>query len=42
MMRDLNSNLALSKRTLFDMIDSSDRTYRTRDDSVVEIPEEQL
>ena len=41
-MRDLNSNLAVSKRTLSEMMDSDDRTYRTRDGSTVEIPEEQL
>ena len=41
-MRDLNSNLAVSKRTLSEMMDSDDRTYRTRDGSTVEIPAEQL
>ncbi len=42
MMWDFNSNLARSKRTLSEIIDSSNRTYRTRDSSMVEIPEEQL
>ena len=41
-MKDLNSNLAVSKRTLAEMMDDGDRTYRTRDGSVVEIPESQL
>ena len=41
-MKDLNSNLAVSKRTLAEMMDDGDRTYRTRDGSVVEIPEDQL
>ena len=41
-MRDLNSNLAVSKRTLEQMIESGDRTYKVRDGSTVEIPEEQL
>lgn len=41
-MKDLNANLAVSKRTLAEMMDSGDRTYRTRDGSVVEIPESEL
>ena len=41
-MKDLNSNLAVSKRTLEQMLDSGDRTYKVRDGSTVEIPEEQL
>ena len=41
-MKDLNSNLAVSKRTLEQMLDSGDRTYKVRDESTVEIPEEQL
>ena len=41
-MKDLNSNLAVNKRTIEQMIDSGDHTYRTRDGSVVEIPEDQL
>ena len=41
-MKDLNSNLAVSKRTLAEMMDDGDRTYRTRDGSVVEISESQL
>ena len=40
--KDLNSNLAVSKRTLEQMLDSGDRTYKVRDGSTVEIPEEQL
>ncbi len=39
---DLNSNLVLLKRTLSEMMDSGNHTYRTRDGSVVGIPEEQL
>lgn len=41
-MKDLNSNLAVNKRTIEQMMDSGDHTYRTRDGSVVEIPEDQL
>lgn len=41
-MKDLNSNLAVFKRTLEQMLDSGDRTYKVRDGSTVEIPEEQL
>ena len=41
-MKDLNSNLAVSKRTLEQMLDSGDRTYKVRDGSTVDIPEEQL
>ena len=41
-MKDLNSNLVVSKRTLAEMMDSDDHTYKTRDGSVVEIPAEQL
>ena len=41
-MKDLNANLAVGKRTLNEMIDSGDHTYRTRDGSTVEIPEEEL
>lgn len=41
-MKGLNSNLAVSKRTLEQMLDSGDRTYKVRDGSTVEIPEEQL
>ena len=41
-MKDLNSNLAVNKRTLEQMMDSGDYTYRTRDGSVVDIPAEQM
>ncbi len=41
-MRDLNSNMAATKPLLTDMMDGGDRTYRLRDGSVIEIPEEQL
>ncbi len=41
-MRELNSNLAASKPSLMEMMDSGDRTFRLRDGSVIEIPEEQL
>lgn len=39
---DLNTNLVMSKRSLMDMRDSGDRTFRTRTGSVMEIPEEQI
>jgi hypothetical protein len=41
-MSDLNSNLAVGKRTLEQMMDSGDYTYRTKDGSVVTIPAEQM
>lgn len=41
-MKELNSNLAASKPSLMEMMDGGDRTYRLRDGSVIEIPEEQL
>lgn len=41
-MRELNSNLAVSKPSLMEMMDGGDRTYHMRDGSVIEIPEEQL
>lgn len=41
-MSDLNSNLAVGKRTLEQMMDSGDYTYKTRSGSVVAIPKEQL
>jgi hypothetical protein len=41
-MSELNSNLAVGKRTLEQMMDSGDYTYKTRSGSVVEIPKEQL
>lgn len=41
-MKELNSNLAVGKRTLAEMVDSGDHTYRTRDGSTVEISDEEL
>lgn len=41
-MKDLNANLAVGKRTLCEMIDSGDHTYKVRDGSIVEIPEAEL
>ena len=41
-MSDLNSNLAVGKRTLEQMIDSGDFTYKTKDGSTVSIPKEQI
>ena len=41
-MSDLNSNLAVGKRTLEQMIDSGDFSYKTRSGSVVVIPKEQM
>jgi hypothetical protein len=41
-MSELNSNLAVGKRTIEQMIDSGDYTYKTRSGSVVEIPKEQV
>lgn len=40
-LKDLNSNLAAGKRPISEMMDG-DRTYRMRDGSVIEIPEDQL
>ncbi len=42
MMADLNRNLATSRRSLSDFIDSGYHTFKVRDGSVIEIPEEQL
>ena len=41
-MSDLNSNLAVGKRTLEDMMNSGDYSYRTKNGSVLTIPKEQL
>jgi len=41
-MSELNSNLAVGKRTLEQMMDSGDYSYKTRDGSKVEIPKEQM
>lgn len=41
MLSELNNNLAAGKRGLEEMMEG-DRTYRTRDGSVIEIPEDQL
>lgn len=40
-MRELNSNLAVNKPLLSEMIDGQ-RTFRLRDGSEIEVPEEQL
>jgi hypothetical protein len=40
-MSELNRNLATERRTIEQMIDSGDLTYRVRDGSVVEVPKEQ-
>ena len=42
MMAELNRSLAVGRKTLVEMIDSGDHTYRTRDGSVAKIPEDQL
>lgn len=42
MLAELNTNLAAGKRTLEDMYTGGDRTYRMRDGTVMEIPQEQL
>ena len=41
-MSDLNSSLAVNKRTLEQMMDSGDFSYRTKDGATVEIPKEQI
>ena len=41
-MSELNSNLAVSKRTLEQMMDSGDFSYRTKSGSVIGIPKEQM
>ena len=41
-MSDLNRNLAVSKPSLFEMEQSGDYTYRTRDGSVIDIGKEQF
>ena len=41
-MSELNSNLAVGKRTIEQMVDSGDYTYKTRNGSIVEISKEQI
>jgi len=41
-MSELNSNLAVGKRTIEQMMDSGDYTYRTKSGSVIDIPKEQI
>ncbi len=41
-MSELNSNLATGKRTLEQMKDSGDYSYKTKNGAVVPIPEEQI
>ena len=41
-MSDLNRNLAVSKPSLFEMEQSGDYTYRTKDGSVIDIGKEQF
>jgi hypothetical protein len=41
-MSDLNSNLAVGKRTLEQMMDSGDYSYKTKSGSVVIIPKDQM
>ena len=41
-MSDLNSNLAVGKRTLEQMMDSGDFTYKTKGGSIASIPKEQI
>jgi len=41
-MAELNSNLAVGRRTLEQMMDSGDYSYRTKDGSEVKIPKEQM
>lgn len=41
-MSELNRNLAVGKRTLVEMEESGDYTYRTRDGSTIEIPMDQF
>ena len=40
-MRELNTNLAASKRPITEMMDG-ERTYKMRDGSEIEVPEEQV
>lgn len=42
MMAELNRSIVVGRRTLCEMHDSGDYSFRTRDGSVVEIPEEQI
>ncbi len=41
-MSDLNSNLAVGKRTLEQMMDSKDFSYKTKSGTTVSIPAEQM
>lgn len=41
-MSDLNSNMAVGKRTLEQMMDSKDFSYKTKSGSTVSIPAEQM
>jgi len=41
-MAELNSNLAVGRRTIEQMMDSKDYSYKTKDGSQVIIPEEQM
>lgn len=41
-MSELNRNLAVGKRTLLEMEETGDYTYKTRDGSVIEISEDQF
>lgn len=41
-MSELNSNLAVGKKTLEEMMESSDYTYRTKSGETVSIPKEQM
>ena len=41
-MSELNSNLVVGKRTIEQMVDSGDYTYKTRNGSTVEISKEQI
>ncbi len=40
-MSDLNSNLAAERISLMDMMDGK-RSYRTRDGSIIDVPDEQI
>ena len=42
MMSELNRNLAVSRKTIAEMMDAGEFSYRTRDGSTVDIPEEQI
>lgn len=42
MMAELNRSLAIGRKTVNEIHEGGDRTFRTRDGSVVEIPEDQI